>query len=788
MQPLPIDSLLPAIRGALGRSPNLVLQAPPGAGKTTRVPAALLDVFDSGILVLEPRRLAARLAARRVASELGERAGETAGYQVRFEDVSGPRTRLRFMTEGVLTRRLIADPALKGVSAVLLDEFHERHLEGDLALALLRRLQHTSRPDLRLAVMSATMDPAPVAAYLGGCEAMRAEGRQYPLAIAYTPESPEPLERRVASALEKLLSGGAGGHTLVFLPGAAEIRRAARACEQIARRAGALLLPLHGDLPAEDQDRAVQPSERPKIILSTNVAESSVTIEGVTAVIDSGLARIAGHSPWSGLPRVTISRVSRASADQRAGRAGRTAPGRVVRLYTEVDYLRRPAQDTPEIARAEMSAVILELAALGVDALEWFEPPPDRLLESGRDLLERLGAIDAGRITTEGRKMAALPLHPRLARLVLSGRSDAAIRIAAILSSGERIATGLLEAIDAEWEPRTRQIYNQIRRLAPAGGRPDEQRLRMAVLAAFPDRVARRRGENDVLLSSGGSAQWAGPPGIAASKFAVAVDVEERRERGLPLVRTAVAIEPDWLLDLFPSRIRERVSLEWNRTAERVEETRQLLYDELVIDENRGAPSDANAAARLLAERALAAGIGRFADEAEMEQFLARAAFAAQTAGVPPLDSSAPAEALVSLCAGLRGFSELEQAARGGGLIRALQARLPRIDLDEAAPARTRLPGGKMARVNYARGQAPWVSAKLQEFFGMTESPRAGGQPIVLHLLAPNNRPVQTTTDLAGFWRRLYPELRRELGRRYPRHRWPEDPFGAQPGERVRKG
>ncbi len=788
MQPLPIDPLLPAIRERLRSAPNLVLQAPPGAGKTTRVPPALLEVFERDVLVLEPRRLAARLAARRVASELGERPGETAGYQVRFEDISGPRTRLLFMTEGVLTRRLLSDPLLRGVSAVLLDEFHERHLEGDLALALLRRMQRKARPSLRIAVMSATMDPAPVAAFLGGCDVLRAEGRQYPLSIAYTPASAETLEERVASAVESLMRDGAGGHTLVFLPGAAEIRRAARACEGIARKAGALLLPLHGDLPPEEQDRAVQPSAVPRIILSTNVAESSVTIEGVTAVVDSGLARIAGQSPWSGLPRVTISRISKASADQRAGRAGRTAPGRVIRLYTQEDYLRRPERDVPEIARAELSQTVLELAALRIRDLEWFEAPPVPLADAARELLARLGALDAsGRLSADGESMAQLPLHPRLGRLVLSGRSDRACRIAAFLSSGERLpGFDLLAAVDGEMQPRTRQIYNQIRRLAPRGGSADEGRLRMAVLAAFPDRVARRRGEADLFLSNGGSAQWDRPAAaMPAPEFLAAVDVEERAERGLPLVRTAVAIEPGWLLDLFPDRIRERTSLEWNRTAERVEEARLLLYDELVLDETRGAPSDAEAAARLLAERALAAGIGRFTDPAELERFLARAAYAAQHSDLPAIDDDAVRDALVGLCAGLRSFSELQQGARGGGLLRALEARLPMRKLDAIAPDRIRLPGGKAVKVNYARGQAPWVAAKLQEFFGMTESPRAGGEPIVLHLLAPNNRPVQTTTDLAGFWKRLYPEIRRELSRRYPRHRWPEDPLSAQPGERI---
>ncbi len=372
---LPIDELLPRIVDAWEASGNVVIEAPPGAGKTTRVPPALLDRSRGEILVLEPRRLAARLAARRVASELGERVGETVGYQVRFEDVSGPRTRLRFLTEGVLTRRLLSDPTLAGVGTVILDEFHERHLDTDLALALLRRLQQSQRRDLRLIVMSATLDAAPVAKYLGGCPVLRSEGKLYELAIEYTPHSPATLEEQVAAALERLTKSGVTGDVLVFLPGAAEIRRAARAVEPLASRLGLLVLPLHGDLSPAEQDRAVSPADRRKIILSTNVAESSVTIEGVTAVIDSGLARVAADSPWTGLPSVEVRRISQASATQRAGRAGRTAPGRVIRLYSAEDFHRRPPADVPEILRRELSQLVLQLRAMSIGKLNWLDPP-----------------------------------------------------------------------------------------------------------------------------------------------------------------------------------------------------------------------------------------------------------------------------------------------------------------------------------------------------------------------------------------------------------------------------
>src|SRR6516165_9699430 len=392
---LPIEPLVPEILAHLESAANLVIEAPPGAGKTTRVPPALLELTPREVLVLEPRRLAARLAARFVARERGERLGETVGYQVRFEEVTGPRTRLRFLTEGVLTRRLLSDPALATVGCVVLDEFHERHLEGDLALALLRRLQRTSRPDLKLVAMSATLDRAAVSAYLGGARVVRSLGRQYPLEVEYTSHSAVPLEEQIAGALERLSVRGVAGHTLVFLPGAFEIRRAQAACAAVAKRFGLLLVPLHGDQTPEQQDRAVLPSDERKVILSTNVAESSITIEGISAVIDSGLARVAGHSPWSGLPTLRVGRISQASANQRAGRAGRTGPGRAVRLYPLEDFVRRPVHDVPEIGRADLAPVVLLLRAMGGAALEWLDAPPPAALEHAEDLLAELAPTPA---------------------------------------------------------------------------------------------------------------------------------------------------------------------------------------------------------------------------------------------------------------------------------------------------------------------------------------------------------------------------------------------------------
>jgi len=743
--PLPIDALFPDIVPALRASHRLVIEAPPGAGKTTRVPPALLDTVRGEVLVLEPRRLAARMAAQRVANERGEKPGESIGYQVRFEDVSGPRTRIKFVTEGVLTRRLLSDPSLKGVGVVILDEFHERHLDGDLALALLNRL-----PELKLVVMSATLDTAPVATFLGQCPVLRSEGKLFDLRVEYTPHSPAALEEQVSAALESFLAAGLTGDVLVFLPGAAEIRRTARALEKLATRANLLVLPLHGDLSPAEQDRAVLPATQRKVILSTNVAESSVTIEGVTAVIDSGLARVATDSPWSGLPSLNVSRISQASAIQRAGRAGRTAPGRVIRLYTSEDFHRRPAADIPEILRRELSHVVLQLRAMKVESLEWLDEPPEAALTAANALLDRLGN------TLE---MAALPLPPRLAKLVLEaaarGIPEKGCAAAAVLSAGERGPSDLFALIESQWQLQTKRIYEQLHRLAPGRDRKNtsEEELLQSMLAAFPDRVARHRRNGELLLSSGGSARFPD----CRHELIVALDIEERREKGLPLVRLAAGpIRPEWLWESAT----ERTTLEWNRTAERVEMVSALLYDQLVIEETRAPATATPETANLLAEKAIEVDIGRFCDRAALDQLRARAAFAGME-----IDT---AQALRTLSRNCISFTELASA----GLLASV--RPPRID--QLAPERLRLLGGREVKVHYDHCKPPWIESRLQDFFGVRDTPHVNGVPVVVHLLAPNRRPVQVTTDLAGFWERLYPQVRRELSRRYPKHKWPEKP------------
>lgn len=847
MQPLPIDPLLPELCAAIQRSRRVVLEAPPGAGKTTRAPRALLDagVFGSGeLLVLEPRRLAARMAARRVAEELGEEVGGTIGYTMRFEEAAGPRTRVRFITEGVLTRRLLADPQLRGVGGVVLDEFHERHLHGDVGLALLRRLQETERPDLCLLVMSATLEAAPIAKFLGDAPILRSEGRLFEVAIEHLPRTDDrPLQAQVASGVRRLVDEGLDGDVLVFLPGAAEIRRAREACEPIAARAGLLLLELHGSLSPAEQDRAVRPADRRKIILSTNVAETSVTIDGVVAVIDSGLARIAACSPWSGVPTLRVAPISRASATQRAGRAGRTRPGRCLRLYTRGDLMARPEHEAPEIARVDLAEIALELFAYGARDLAsfpWLDAPPAASLAAAEGLLLRLGAIDEQRrVTPTGRRMLRVPAHPRQARILVEaerrGIAADGCTIAALIgereiaagssppgfaarqssdvlaakeafeqAAEERFSPGRLRSlnVDPARALAVERVRAQLARLvdrraapAPPTSEAREREELIAILAGFPDRVGRvrrpstgtGRSGREIVFATGGTAALSEASVLADVDLAVAVDVEERTEgrHSRTRVRVASAIEADWLLDLFTDAIRDTTEVVWNEAAERAEVVRRMSYEALVLEETRSLSGAPEALSKRLAEAAKAKGFRAFARGEELDRWMARVAFVRRSrpdAGLPAIDEAAMSTAIDRLCGGRSSFAELRDADLGAALRGSLTPAQSRA-LAELAPEVIELPGGRRARVDYQDPAAPSLASRLQDFFGMAQGPSvAGGRvPVVLHLLAPNQRAVQVTTDLAGFWERHYPAIARELRRKYPRHSWPDDPRTASP-------
>jgi ATP-dependent helicase HrpB len=852
VQPLPIDTLIPQVKSTLLSIPNLIIEAAPGAGKTTRLPPALLAPEISGeqeVWVLEPRRIAARLSARRVAEELQEKLGETVGYQVRFEEIGGPRTRLRFLTEGVLTRRLLSNPTLHGVAAVVLDEFHERHLQSDLALALLRRLQLTTRPDLKVIVMSATLEAASLASYLGDCPVIKSEGRVFEIAVEYQKEyNSRPLAEQVVAAIKKLLTARLAGDILVFLPGAAEIKRAQAACAELAAQSNLLVLPLHGELSSSEQDVAIRPSAQRKVILATNVAETSITIDGVAAVIDSGLARIAEHSPWSGLPTLSVQRISKASAVQRAGRAGRTREGVCLRLYTEMDYAARPAFETPEIQRLDLAGAALELHAAGVQEVAnfaWFDSPTTQSIEAADTLLRRLGAINkTGAITELGRKMLRLPLHPRQARIFVEASQRGVAKRGSLIAAliGERdlrakgffssgpskprhlsdsdlfeqeslyviaqrekfIAARLMEyGINPNAAQAVQRTAAQILRQAKQAsdneqeGNDSDTRIRLSVLAGYPDRVARRRASDNgrqlvssemLNLANGGVAQLAVESVVRQADFLVAVEAEEKKMQRTSqvVIRCASAIEPDWLLDLFPNDIYEDWQIGWNEAKERVEVLSQLCYEKLVLDERLLESTSVNSEQREMITQTLAAAVMRkgwrhFLDATEILRLMARLDFVRQhfpEVSLPEVDEGQLLALLEANCEGKTNFAELRQAMNLDSVLHTWFSSEQLLFLEHAAPERINIAGRKNLLINYEPGKPPWIASRLQDFFGMRDSPviGQGRVPLVLHLLAPNQRPVQITSDLAGFWARTYPQVRRELSRRYPKHAWPENP------------
>lgn len=786
------------------------------------------------------------MAARRVAEEMGQRVGEIVGYTMRYEDVSSSATRIRFVTEGVLTRRLVRDPLLQGVSVVVLDEFHERHLHADVALAMLERLTRTARKDLAIVVMSATLETRPVSVFLDA-PVVQSMGRLFDVDIEHLDRSDDrPLESQIASAVRRLVREGLDGDVLVFLPGSAEIRRAAETLRSIAEAERLLVLPLHGMLTPAEQDRAVKPASDRKIILSTNVAESSITIDGVVAVIDSGLARVASHAPWSGLPTLEVAKISKASAIQRAGRAGRTRPGRCLRLYTRGDFQARPDHETPEILRMDLAETLLELYASNVrlDELRMLDAPPRAAIDAAETLLRRLEAIDdASTLTKIGRRMLRFPAHPRQARIIVEAESRGVAAegctLAALLgerdvslassSSRRHGQTGmhrsdLLSALDdveraqgvspdrlrsygldptriASVERASKQLLRQVdRQAAPRPPNPDafERALLIATLAGYPDRVGRLRRPDtstgrsgrEVVFAFGGSAVLADTSVIGAEEFVVAVDAEERSEgtRNRVLMRAASAVEADWLLDLFTDAITDAVRVRWNEEQNRVEVTRQLAYGSLVLEETRVTTFDDDLSRRVaeeLAKAACARGIAAFVKGDALERWFARVRFVQKHCpelGLPVADDELLERAVRDASFGRRSFSELREADLDGAIRATLTPEQTR-SLHEAAPDAIVLPGGRRLLLEYGPDGTVSASSRMQDFFGMAEGPvvAKGRVPVVLHLCAPNQRPVQVTTDLAGFWQRHYPALAKELRRKYPKHSFPDDPRTAQP-------
>lgn len=759
MIPLPIDDHLTHVRDALAAHRAVIVVAAPGAGKTTRVPPALVD--DGPVLVLQPRRVAARAIARRIADERGWTVGKEVGWHVRFDRRVSDDTRLTIATEGVLTAMLHQDPLLSAVRTVVLDEFHERSIHADLGLALVRQAW-MARDDLQLVVMSATIDPARVSAFLCGCPVITVPGRQFSLDVSHHPGM------SVVDAARQLC-GGTGGAVLCFLPGAREIQDATRALHG----APWPVLPLHGGLDADEQDRALTPTGAPRIVLATNLAETTVTVPDVTAVIDTGFQRVARYDAARALDTLVTERVTLDSADQRAGRAGRTQAGVVFRLWDGRDRL-RPHRE-PEILRVDLAGPALDVAAWGGDprTFEWFEAPSAHALDAALQLLRQLGAIDsAGRITAQGRAMRRLPLPPRLARLlVAAGRAPRAARVCASLSDGVRLRSVVAgETRDSDVDVfgddtnTPAHLRPVVRQLSSGGARDvSDIDLRRAVLAAYPDRVARRRaaGKDTFLLASGIGATLSRESGVRHAEFVVAVDVGSL-PGGEPLIRLASAVDAEWLSPTDTTVEHTFVESSGTVRATRIERYGALTLREYPV------PADAGETQRLLIE----AYLGREQCDADA-RLLRRLRFAGLSIDLPALVADAVA-----------GVTRLADVHLEAHLPRAIKADLARL-----APDVLRVPSGREHRVVYRDDGAVEVSVKLQEVFGLAETPLLGPSrvPVTFVLLAPNQRPVQVTRDLRSFWARGYPEVRKELRGRYPKHPWPDDPWTATPTHRARR-
>lgn len=844
MTPLPIDPFLPRIVETLRHHRALVLVAEPGAGKTTRVPPAILragvlDEEHPNLVMLQPRRVAARATAQRIAEENGWQLGREVGFHVRFERRIGDATRLRVLTEGILGRQLIDDPTLSGIGCVVLDEFHERSVHGDLSLALLREVCDSLRGELRIVVMSATLDAEPVSRFLHGAPIVRVPGTVFPVEIEHLAAGASTIPERAADAVRDVVARDDAGDILVFLPGEAEIRRTIELLEPLSHARGLDLLPLHGTLPLEQQLRALRPSERRKVVVATNIAETSLTIDGVRTVIDSGLARVPLFDPQRGLDRLELLPISRASAAQRSGRAGRTAPGRCIRLWTSKEDAARPAFDEPEIARIDLAPVVLLLHAWGVANVRgfaFFEPPPPERLDAAERLLQLLGALENGRLTERGRLLQRLPLHPRLASLLLQARSwgveRAGAEVAALLAErdillpqreprdgiGSMQASGdsdVLVRLDALQRARSARFAAALRdegidphaarqatlaaaellRVArqidvPRSSPGDVDPLLLLPLLAYPDRLCRRRdaGGTTATMVGGVGVKLAAESVVKRAELFVALDAREdaRSSRRESLVRIASRVELPWIERLLPTSLRRESVLRYDETADRVVSSRRLLLADLVLRDDPTGRIDSDEASRVLATALRDRAVELFARDEDASRLLARIELLRRHLpehAFPRFDDATLSELLFDACRGARSLAEVRSR---GSLASAIRARLvyplDRL-LDEHAPEVLRVPTGNRIRLDYAPGQPPTLKVRLQEMFGQQRTPTvaAGRVRVVLHLLGPNYRPVQITEDLESFWRNTYQQVRKDMRARYPKHAWPDDPTSAAP-------
>jgi len=847
---LPIYELETRILDAVRREGRLIVQAPTGSGKSTQLPKMLLAGGVLGergeVVVLQPRRLATRLLARRVAEELDSPLGGVVGYQIRLESRVGPATRIRFVTEGVLLRQMSADPRLRGVSALVFDEFHERHLYGDISLARALQIQRSLRPDLRIIVMSATLDAGALRGYLAPCEVFVSEGRTHPVRVEYLPRSIDTSGEAVwdAAAHEcERLAAQTAGDLLVFMPGAYEISRTVQAIQGLRGLRDCVVLPLHGELPTEAQDRAVARTETRKIIVSTNVAETSLTIDGVTSVIDSGLARMARFDPHRGINTLLVEKISAASADQRAGRAGRTAPGVCVRLWTEREHAQRAPQEIPEVRRLDLAEVVLTLKASGITdvaGFPWLESPDPKALARAEALLVDLGAVTStdatsggGEITDLGRKMLRFPVHPRYARMLLEADARGCVRSVALMAALTQGRNFLLRGVTRDVEDAREEVlgtetesdffllmrawryadaarysveacrrlgihaqgarqvgplFEQFLDIAGKEGldvserRVDGAAVRRCVLAGFSDQVARRldAGMLRCELVHQRRGLLARESAIQRSPLLVAAEISEVEGRGGEvnvLLSLATAVEESWLKELFPADYRDTRGVVYDEQAKRVVSRRERRFRDLVL-EARASSDEAplSDAAALLTREVLAGRVKIDAWDESVEQWIVRVNRLAEwfpELEVNPLTDADRATLIEQICYGELGARAVKEKEVMPTLRDWLTAEQLAV-LDEYLPEKVTMANGRRSRIRYAAEGPPILSARIQELYGVEGrfTLGHGRVPVTIEVLAPNHRPIQVTEDLTRFWSEMYPKVRAELSRRYPRHEW----------------
>jgi len=846
---LPIYEIEEAILASVRAHRRVIVSAPTGSGKSTQVPQMLLDrgLLEKGqVVVLQPRRLATRLLAGHVAWERKTELGREVGYQIRFENVTTSETRIRFVTEGVLLRQMIQDATLPGVSALIFDEFHERHLYGDITLARALDLQESTRPDLKILIMSATMDSARLEDYLSPCRVLESQGRTYPVNIRFT-GSPSYIDKRpiweqAAEAFSNFVQSGGEGDVLVFMPGSYEITQTIQAISNTNESRGFILLPLHGELPPRDQDAAVARYEKRKVVVATNVAETSLTIDGIRCVIDSGLARIPRYDPQRGINTLLVDRISRASADQRTGRAGRTAPGTCLRLWSQEEHGHRAAQELPEIKRLELAEVVLTLKASGVEDLRkfrWLDPPEERALAHAEELLADLGALKAGQgaagiaqITEIGRKMLAFPLHPRYSRMLLAAQDYGCVHQACLVAALTQGRDLLLRNVDRDtarsredllgekassdfwilmraWTyaarnefrldscrklgvhmvtarqvgPLFQQFLDIARRegLDVKPGEVAEQALQKCILIGFSDRVARRADSGTLRceLVHGRRGLLARESAVHHSPLLVAAEVREiegKDKTVSTLLSLATAIEETWLRELFPEDLTTSTRVSYDNTIKRVYGEETLLFRDLTIGARRVEPPPAEEAAKLLSQEVIAGRLLLKEWDHGVEQWILRLNLLSQWCPeleLPPIAEEDRKHLVEQVCQGAVSYKDIKDKPVRP-IVQTWLGCAQQELLEKYAPERLNLSNGRTPKVTYEPGAPPHIAVKIQDLYDVNTIPKIGmGRvSIAVQILAPNMRPVQITSDLAGFWREHYPRVKQELQRKYPKHQW----------------